>query len=63
MAHDKACRNCRYISLTKDVCPNCGSNDLTENWVGFTIIINHEKSALAPALEVKTNGKYAIKIK
>lgn len=63
MVHDKACRNCRYISLSKDVCPNCGSNDITENWVGFVIVTNAEKSTLAPALEVKTNGKYAVKIK
>ncbi len=63
MVHDKACRNCRYISLSKDVCPNCGSNDLTESWIGFVIVTNSEKSKLAPTLEVKTNGKYAVKIK
>jgi RNA polymerase subunit RPABC4/transcription elongation factor Spt4 len=49
--------------MSKDVCPNCGSNDLTEGWIGFVIITNTEKSILAPVLEVKTNGKYAVKIK
>lgn len=63
MAHDKACRICRLISTSKDTCPNCGSNELTESWVGFVIILNNEKSELAAPLEVKTNGKYAVKIK
>lgn len=63
MAHDKACRNCRFISMAKDVCPACGSNDLTEGWTGFVIITNYEKSVLTPVLEIKTNGKFAVKMK
>ncbi len=62
VVHEKACRNCRFIT-TEDKCPACGSTDLTDNWSGFVIILNPEKSELGKAMEVKLPGKYAVRIK
>ena len=63
MPNEKACRMCRFITLGGDSCPSCGSADLTENWSGFAVIIDPEKSELAKLLDVKMAGKYAIRIK
>ncbi len=63
MAHiERACRTCRYIT-TENKCPICGSTDLTENWSGFIIVVDPEKSELAKVMEVKMPGKYAVRIK
>ena len=63
MAVDKACRRCRYISSGADKCPACGSDDLTENWAGFVIVMDAEKSEFAKLVEARMSGKYAIRIK
>ena len=37
---EKACRNCKLIISHGDVCPSCGSKDLTTKWSGYAIILN-----------------------
>jgi DNA-directed RNA polymerase subunit E" len=59
---EKACRNCRLIILQGDTCPLCGKRDLTAKWVGYVVILNAEKSAIAKKLGIKINGSYALHI-
>lgn len=63
MAIEKACRRCRYVSTGADKCPACGSDDLTENWAGFVIIIDPQHSEFASIIDAKMAGKYALRIK
>lgn len=60
---EKACRSCKLIISHGDVCPSCGSKDLTTKWSGYAIIFNAEKSDVAKMLGVKLNSTYAINIK
>ena len=61
MPAEKACRNCKFI--TKDnVCPVCGSKDLSPNWSGEIIILDVEKSEVAKLLGIKVPGRYAINV-
>jgi DNA-directed RNA polymerase subunit E" len=60
---EKACKMCRLIISHGDVCPICGSKELTTKWSGSVIILNAEKSEIAKKLGIKINSTYAINIK
>ena len=56
----KACKNC--LKLTEgNVCPVCGSTELSNRWTGLVIIINTE-SEIAKKLEITVPGEYALKV-
>jgi DNA-directed RNA polymerase subunit E" len=59
---EKACRKCHLIS-SRNVCPNCKSTDLSDDFVGLAIIFNPEKSAIAKTMEIEKKGHYAIRIR
>lgn len=59
---EKACKNCRVIIAQGEVCPLCGSSNLTTKWNGYVVILNAEKSELAKKLGITTNGTYALNI-
>jgi DNA-directed RNA polymerase subunit E" len=66
----KACRKCRKIveeddSEPKEIikeCPICGGNVFTTFWKGNALIIDPENSDVAKAMEVKTPGRYALRL-
>ncbi len=59
---EKACKNCRVIIAQGEVCPMCGSSELTSKWSGYVVILNVEKSELAKKLGINANGTYALNI-
>ncbi len=59
---DKACRVCHFIISQGNVCPICGSTDLSTKWSGYIKILNAEKSEIAKKLGIKVNGTYAINV-
>jgi DNA-directed RNA polymerase subunit E" len=58
----KACRTCKIIT-TENVCPNCKSSELSEDYLGFVIILDPSKSQLAVKMSIKEAGQYALKIR
>ena len=60
---ERACKNCRLLISHGDVCPVCGSKDLTTKWSGYAIILNVEKSEIAKRMGLRVNSTYAINIK
>lgn len=58
----KVCRNCKAI-LDPNVkkCPYCGSEDFTEVYSGFIIVIKSDKSEIAKRKNLK-EGFWAIKV-
>jgi DNA-directed RNA polymerase subunit E" len=58
----KACRKCKLIS-EKNVCPDCKSTDLSDDFGGFVIIRDQEKSFISKAMGVKKPGQYAIRVR
>ena len=58
---ESACRNCRKI-VVGNVCDNCGSTNLTQNFQGLVIVIDPERSEIAKMLGAKKPGYYAIKV-
>lgn len=57
-----ACRNDKLIIAQGNICPLCGSSNLTTKWSGHVVILNVEKSEVAKKLGYKVNGTYAINI-
>ena len=56
------CRTCNLI-ITTNLCPNCKSNDISDDWTGLVTIINPEKSQIAKVLEIKKEGRYALRVR
>lgn len=58
------CREChRVVDPDTDVCPNCGSSSLTEDWSGYVIITHPERSEIASKMEIAEAGQYALKVR
>ncbi|OGD56474.1 DNA-directed RNA polymerase subunit E'' [Candidatus Bathyarchaeota archaeon RBG_13_52_12] len=58
----KACRTCKVIT-TENACPVCKGSELSEDFLGFVIILNPSKSQLAEKMKIKEAGQYALKIR
>jgi len=59
---DKACRNCHIIT-DGNVCPECKSTDLSDDFSGVVIILNPESSEIAKLMNIKKKGRYAVRIR
>ena len=61
MPKTKACKICKRI-YEGDKCPNCGSKESTDSFKGRIVVINPEKSEIAPKIGIKEKGNFAIKL-
>ena len=61
MTKPKACKICNTIIEQGEKCPRCDSKELTEGFKGRIIVLNPEKSEIAPKLNLKEKGNFAIK--
>ena len=62
MVKEKACRECRKITVEGAKCANCNSSQFTTFWRGFVVIINPDKSELAKKMGITNPGKYALRL-
>ncbi|MFB6282459.1 MAG: transcription elongation factor subunit Spt4 [Halobacteria archaeon] len=62
MSEQLACRDCHRVTRD-DVCPECGSESLSDDWAGYVVIVEPEESEIAEKMEVKTPGRYALKVR
>lgn len=60
MAKDKVCKDCGFLS-DENKCINCGSNNFLDKYKGKVLILDAEKSDVAKKLNIKSNGKFALK--
>ncbi len=58
----KACRLCKVVT-SENVCPVCKGSELSEDFLGFVIILDASKSQLAEKMKIKEAGQYALKIR
>jgi DNA-directed RNA polymerase subunit E" len=58
----RACRDCKLISQ-EPACPNCKGTDLSDDYSGLLIVLDPESSQLAQKMEIKSEGRYALKIR
>jgi len=57
----KVCKSCKMIYESGQQCPNCQSQEATDNFKGKMIILNPEQSEVAQHLNIKQKGSFAIK--
>ncbi len=57
----KACKQCSFIS-GEDSCPRCGG-ETTREWQGYLAITDYTKSEIAKRMDIKANGRYALKVR
>jgi DNA-directed RNA polymerase subunit E" len=62
MPKEKACKICKTI-FEGEKCPSCGSRESTDGFKGRIVVLNPEKSEIAPKLNIKQKGNFAIKVK
>jgi DNA-directed RNA polymerase subunit E" len=58
----RACRDCKFITTSRDRCENCGSTNLTQSFYGMIIILDEERSEIARDLGIRKKGAYAIRV-
>jgi DNA-directed RNA polymerase subunit E" len=58
----KACRLCKVLT-EESTCPICKGSELSEDFLGFVIIFDPNKSQLAQKMLIKEAGQYALKIR
>ncbi len=57
----RACKNCQRI--TEELkCPICDV-ETSREWQGYVIINDYEKSEIAAKMNIKSNGKYALRVR
>jgi len=56
-----ACKRCMFLT-EEEVCPLCGG-EVSKDWQGMLVILDHEASDIARHMEIKANGKYALKVR
>ena len=61
MSDLKACKVCRYL-VAEDTCPVCGG-EMSKEWQGYLIIMEHAKSEIAKKSGINVDGKYALKVR
>lgn len=57
----KACKNCHQLT-EEAVCPVCHS-PTSKTWQGYVVVADPKKSKIARRMNVKTPGKYALKVR
>ena len=55
----KVCKNCNLI-YEGERCPNCGSQEYSEEIKGRVIVLDPEKSEIGQKLKINKAGEYAI---
>ncbi|MEK6848002.1 MAG: transcription elongation factor subunit Spt4 [Nanoarchaeota archaeon] len=60
MTKQKACKQCNSI-YEGEKCPECGSQEYTEEWKGKVRIFNPEQSEVAKNLKITKAKLFAIK--
>lgn len=61
MKVERACKHCSHITEA-ETCPLCNS-PTSKEWQGYVIIVDHNRSEIAKRLGIKTNGKFALRVR
>ena len=57
----KACKNCHMLTK-ENICPVCGT-PTSSQYKGYLIVVDSRDSKIAQKMNIKTPGKYALKVR
>lgn len=58
----KVCRECHRV-VEGESCVICGTSNLSEDWAGYVVIIDPERSEIAKKMNITMAGRYALKVR
>ncbi|MDK2915575.1 MAG: DNA-directed polymerase subunit [Euryarchaeota archaeon] len=58
----KVCRECHKV-VEGESCVVCGTSNLSEDWAGYVVIIDPERSEIAKKMNITMAGRYALKVR
>jgi DNA-directed RNA polymerase subunit E" len=58
----KVCRQCHRV-VDGEACVICGSTNLSDDWAGYLVIIDPERSDIAKKMNIDLPGRYALKVR
>ncbi|MDN7012644.1 DNA-directed RNA polymerase, subunit E'' [Methanoculleus sp. FWC-SCC3] len=58
----KVCRECHRV-VEGESCVICGTANLSEDWAGYVVIIDPERSEIAKKMNITMAGRYALKVR
>lgn len=58
----RACRTCHLITR-KQLCPQCKTHTLSDDYSGIIIILDPKNSELAKKMSITVAGKYALRVR
>lgn len=58
----KVCRECHKV-VEGESCVVCGTSNLSEDWAGYVVIIDPERSEIAKKMNITMPGRYALKVR
>ena len=58
----KVCRECHKV-VEGESCVVCGTSNLSEDWAGYVVIIDPERSETAKKMNITMAGRYALKVR
>lgn len=56
------CRGCHRV-VEGETCVVCGTANLTDDWAGYLVVIDPERSEIARKLEITLPGRYALALR
>lgn len=56
-----ACKRCMLLT-DQDPCPACGG-EVSREWQGMLVVVDYSRSDVAKHMDLKSNGKYALKVR
>jgi DNA-directed RNA polymerase subunit E" len=59
---EKACINCHFLTK-ENTCPKCKSSSLSDDYGGLVVLFDLENSVIAKTMNVKDQGRYALKVR
>jgi len=57
----KACKLCNFIT-EENTCPQCG-DETSKDWQGYVVIIDPNESKLAQQMNIRIQGRYALRVR
>ncbi|MFA5614226.1 MAG: transcription elongation factor subunit Spt4 [Methanoculleus sp.] len=58
----RVCRECHRV-VDGGSCVICGTTNLSEDWAGYVVIIDPERSDIAKKMNITMAGRYALKVR
>ncbi|KAF5056328.1 transcription elongation factor subunit Spt4 [Methanoculleus horonobensis] len=58
----KVCRECHRV-VEGEACVICSTSNLSDDWAGYVVIIDPERSEIAKKMNITMAGRYALKVR